>query len=116
MKHGKMFYLSMILATAAMVLASFSTATADPAKYAKLKPMTLLYPHTSPKTEANALMADLIKKYAEAETGGTARHRAGDGAAAPGRQRQYQLGAGLLDGGLHTRSLGLRHALHVLHL
>lgn len=70
MKHGKMFYLSMILATAAMVLASFSTATADPAKYAKLKPMTLLYPHTSPKTEANALMADLIKKYAEAETGG----------------------------------------------
>lgn len=65
-----MFYLSMILATAATVLASFSTATANPTKYMKLKPMTLLYPHTSPKTEANALMADLIKKYAEAETGG----------------------------------------------
>ena len=71
MKRGKMFYLSMVLAmAAAMILSSFSAATADPAKYASLKPMTLLYPHTSPKTEANALMADLIKKYAEAETGG----------------------------------------------
>ena len=111
MKRGKMFYLSMVLAmAAAMILSSFSAATADPAKYSSLKPMTLLYPHTSPKTEANALMADLIKKYAEAETGG------GDGPAASGRQRQHQLGAGLFNGGLHPRGVGVRHALHVLHL
>ncbi len=71
MKHGKKFYLAMLLAiAAAMTLFSFSAAMADPAKYADLKPMTLLYPHTSPVTEANALMADLIKKYAEEETGG----------------------------------------------
>lgn len=37
---------------------------------AEPKPMTLLYPHTSPLTEANALMAELFKKYAEEKTGG----------------------------------------------
>jgi tripartite ATP-independent transporter DctP family solute receptor len=52
------------------MLATTAPAMADAAKYAKLQPMTILYPHTSPKTEANALMADLIKKYAEQETGG----------------------------------------------
>lgn len=59
-----------LLIAALFILAVSLPAMAAPAKYAKLKPMTILYPHTSPKTEANALMADLIKKYAEQETGG----------------------------------------------
>ncbi len=54
----------------AMVTLSPLPALADAAKYADLKPMTLLFPHTSPKTEANAQMADLIKQYIEEETGG----------------------------------------------
>jgi tripartite ATP-independent transporter DctP family solute receptor len=41
-----------------------------PSLAAELEPLTLLYPHTSPLTEANALMADLFKKYAEERTGG----------------------------------------------
>lgn len=40
------------------------------ASAAELKPMTLLYPHTSPLTEANALMANQFKKYAEEKSGG----------------------------------------------
>ena len=43
---------------------------AGQATAAEVKPMTLLYPHTSPVTEANALMAELFKKYAEEKTGG----------------------------------------------
>ena len=43
---------------------------AAPAMASDAKPMTLIYPHTSPLTEANALMADLFKKYAEERTNG----------------------------------------------
>ncbi|MEG1825289.1 MAG: TRAP transporter substrate-binding protein [Cloacibacillus sp.] len=71
MKSHKMYsFLLFIAVMAAAFFSSGNMAMADAAKYAKLKPITLVYPHTSPKTEANALMADLIKKYAEKETGG----------------------------------------------
>lgn len=59
------FLRNLFVVAASSVLAVSGGFAAD-----NLKPMTLIYPHTSPLTEANALMADLFKKYTEEKTGG----------------------------------------------